>query len=77
MTSLSKYFWSLKEKNKTPTVKWKLIKKARICNSLYAPCYLCLNEKFEIIRFKNKTDFSNQRYELTVNCEHRYKFNLL
>lgn len=77
MTSLSKYFWSLKEKNKTPKVKWKLIRKARTCNSLYAPCYLCLNEKLEIIRFKNKTDLLNQRYELTVNCKHRLKFNLV
>lgn len=77
MTSLSKYFWNLKDKNKTPTIKWSLVTKARTCNSLYTPCYLCLNEKFEIIRFKNKADLLNQRYELTVNCKHRYKFNLV
>lgn len=75
-TSLSKYCWSLKEKNKTPTVKWNLIRRAHTCNSLYTPCYLFLNEKLEIIKFK-KINLLNQRKGLTVNCRHKLSFNKL
>lgn len=56
-TSLFKYFWCLKETNKTPTVKWKLIlKKSRICRSLNDPCPLCLHEKLYIIKFLKNED---------------------
>lgn len=44
MTSLCKYFWELKYKNKTPKFKWKIIKLARTTTSLNETCFLSTGE---------------------------------
>lgn len=67
-----------REKNRTPTAKCKLLRKARTCNSLYAPCCLCLNEKIEIIRFKDRINLFNQgmKLPLRANIVHSLTCNI-
>lgn len=69
-TALSKYYWSLKEKHKTPQITWRLVKTAKVCNSLNSRCNLCLEEKVNIVSYKNKWKLLNSRSEIGVRCIH-------
>ena len=49
-TELSKYVWSLKNENKIPTIKWKILK-VIYSKTTSEFCKLCLMEKFYILNF--------------------------
>ena len=76
VTSLSKYYWELIGKGLTPTIKWKILRRAQTCRSLDSPCRLCLQEKIAIISFTNRTDLLNKREEVAIRCRHKEKFLL-
>ena len=74
-TSLSTYYWDLKEKNLTPKIKWKILKRANICNNLHGPCNLCLSERLSIINAKDINKVLNKRSEI-AECPHRWQLQL-
>ena len=70
-TSLATFYWKLKQKLLTPTIKWSIIKKTNTCSNLHGPCNLCLNEKLTIINARDITKLLNRRSEIAINCMHR------
>ena len=74
-TELSREFWEIKKHNGTAKITWKII---RICCS-YNPnskrCLLCLNEKYEIAKYKGN-NVSSKRTEIINTCRHRSKYKL-
>ena len=48
-TTLSAYFWKLKDKNITPSITWKVTKSAPAYNKISRRCLLCFHEKVAII----------------------------
>ena len=76
-TSLSSYVWDLKEKHSiTPSLKWSIIKHAKSFTNGSRNCPLCLQEKHEILFYKNKSELLNKRSELIAKCRHSNKFLL-
>ena len=74
-TTLSSYFWKMKDAGKNPKIKFRI---ARVIQS-YTPeigkCYLCTAEKVEIMRSDSKLTI-NKKNEIMGKCRHRPKFLL-
>ena len=52
-TTLSKYFWKLKDQGLTPSqIKWKIVGQSSTVNSVNGRCNLCIDEKISIIILK-------------------------
>ena len=49
VTTLSSYIWSLKNKNVSYSIKWKIIARGRAYSASTNKCNLCLKEKYFII----------------------------
>ena len=75
-TTLSSYVWEKKNAGIDCNIKWKVLKKARAYNSTSAKCYLCLEEKVEILKNYKKDNHLNKRSELFSICRHRKKWLL-
>ena len=76
-TSLSKYIWEMKDiHNKTPTLKWSIIKTVPTYSNILKKCALCLQEKFEIINYANQSELFNKRWEMFSKYHHASKFLL-
>ena len=54
-TTLSTYVWSLKANNILPSFKWSVVKKAKPYSNTTNSCPLCLQEKLEILCYKNNS----------------------
>ena len=74
-TELSKYIWSLKDKNAKDNIKWRKIKQASSYSNVTKRCNLCLWEKYFII-CKPEMASLNKRNELSSCCRHVRKFLL-
>ena len=74
-TELSKYIWSLKEKNIVYNIKWRKVKHARSYSNSSKRCNLCLWEKYFIICQPEMSTLNN-RSELMTTCRHSKKFLL-
>ena len=74
-TELSKYIWSLKDKNAKYSIKWRKIKQASSYSNVTKRCNLCLWEKYFII-CKPEMASLNKRNELSSCCRHVRKFLL-
>ena len=74
-TELSKYIWTLKQKNLPYNIEWKIMGKARAYDNRTKRCNLCTLEKFFII-YHNKMATLNKRSELISTCRHKNKFLL-
>jgi len=75
-TSLSSYVWELKERNVSPVLKWSILKYAHAYSNGSRQCNLCLQEKLEILNYKNKEELLNKRSEIIAKCRHSNKFLL-
>ena len=76
-TTLSTYFWNSKEKEKIdPILKWSILKSVPAYSNITKRCPLCLQEKFEILFYKNQGELLNKRSELISKCRHQNKFIL-
>ena len=77
-TALSQHIWEIKE-NPEPDIKWEILSKAkpRIAASPY--CFLCVEEKWHILKNNNNPNCLNKRSELTHRCvvfhRSRHKLN--
>ena len=74
-TELSKYIWSLKDKNIVYNIKWRKVKHARSYSNSNKRCNLCLWEKYFIICQPEMSTLNN-RSELMNTCRHSTKFLL-
>ena len=74
-TELSKYIWSLKDKNIVYNIKWRKVKHARSYSNSSKRCNLCLWEKYFIICQPEMSTLNN-RSELMNTCRHSTKFLL-
>ena len=75
-TPLSAEYWKIKEKNFTPTISWRVVKKAPAYTPETKKCRLCLTEKTEIACYPD-TNLLNKRTEVIAKCRHRKKHKLL
>jgi len=69
-TGLSKYVWELKEQNKSPSIKWSIVKKVN-SKPINNFCKLCLMEKLYIIKSLDNKDMLNKKSELISKCRHQ------
>ena len=74
-TELSKYIWSLKDRNIMYNIKWRKVKQARSYSNVSKRCNLCLWEKYFII-CRPEMSTLNNRSELISTCRHSKKFLL-
>ena len=72
-TELSNELWNIK--NNTPNIAWEILRKHQTYNPNIKRCYLCLNEKLEIARYKRR-NLLNKLSEIINKCRHRNKFAL-
>ena len=76
-TTLSTYIWDLKEKHPiTPSLKWSIVKHAKAYTNGSRKCHLCLQEKYEILKYPNEKELLNKRSEIMAKCRHMNKFLL-
>ena len=75
-TELSKYIWKLKAENVNYRIEWKILRKTSGYNKISKSCNLCLREKLEICKFKDKGTLLNKRNELVSKCRHENKYLL-
>ena len=74
-TTLSRYIWSLKDKNILYSVQWKIVSKSSSYSNSSKSCNLCLTEKYFII-FQPEMSSLNHRNELASTCLHRKNYLL-
>ena len=74
-TELSNELWSIKNNNYTPNIVWEILHKHQTYNPNTKRCFLCLNEKLEIARYKGH-NLLNKRSEIINKCRHQSKFAL-
>ena len=74
-TELSNELWSIKSNNYAPNIVWEILRKHQTYNPNTERCFLCLNEKLEIARYKRR-NLLNKRSEIINKCRHRNKFAL-
>ena len=68
-TELSKYIWSLKDRNILYNIKWRKVKQASSYSNVSKRCNLCLWEKCFII-CKPEMSTLNNRSELISACRY-------
>ena len=72
-TELAKYIWAIKSKGLNYSIQWKILKLTAGYSKISKSCNLCINEKIEICKFKNKRALLNKRSELVSKCRHENK----
>ena len=75
-TTLSKYFWNLKDRGLNPQIKLKIVRQYLTGNSFNGRYNWCIDEQINIINFKDLTLLHNERNELAFNCRHKSKLKL-
>ena len=73
-SELSKYVWSLKERNIVPHLEWQVIDRSNAYRAGSKKCNLCITEKLHINNGNERT--INKRSELVSKCRHENKFYL-
>ena len=76
-TALSTYFWDIREKEKIdPILTWSILKSVPGYSNITKRCQLCLQEKLEILCYKNPSELLNKKSELISKCRHQNKYIL-
>ena len=71
-TELSKYIWTLKHRNETQTIKWKIIQAISSKVKLNF-CKLCLTGKYYFVNTLGNPSWPNKRSDFVINCRHKRK----
>ena len=74
-TTLSKYYWQLKDQGKNPSVSYSIIRVAPSYTPESGRCSLCTAEKLEILK-SDQSKIVNSRNEIMAKCRHKAKFKL-
>ena len=69
-TQLSKWIWGIKERGNEWNIEWSLGEEKKVFRRDTGRCYLCLEEKIQILEEK-KESLLNSRRELFVRCPHK------
>ena len=72
-TELSKYVWSLRENNKKPSIKWKIVKIV-YSKATSSFCKLCLTEKLFILNTLGDDNCLNKKHNLLINATIRINY---
>ena len=72
---LLKKYWEMKIFGSTPSVKWKILQKARLYKIGNTKFDLCVSKKLNLDKIKDKQLF-NKRTEFITKCWHKLKFTL-
>ena len=76
-TTLSKYIWEIRDKYaEEPTLKWSIVKRVALYSIIMKICMLCLQEKFEIVKYPRPDQLLNKRSELVSKRCHANKYLL-
>jgi hypothetical protein len=75
-TELSKHIWTLKENNQDYIIEWSVLQHAISYTGESKRCNLCLEEKFCILKDKNKDNLLNKRSEIFGKCCHKNRFQV-
>ena len=77
-TTLSQYYWTQKDDNKQPTIKFEILQQTRPYLPGTRKCSLCTAERQHILAHNknNPAHCLNSRSELTTTCRHRSKWKL-
>ena len=75
-TELSKYLWSLQDRNEKYSIKWSIVQHATPYNPATKRCNLCLAEKYHIMKAP-RTITLNKCSELISKCRHKDKYKLM
>ena len=67
---------TFKKQKIIPKLSWSILKTAPAYNNISKKCPLCMQEKFEIITYKNPDELLNKKSELISTCRHKRKFML-
>ena len=68
-TELSTFLWKLKEDDIGYNLKWRVIDKGKLFNTVTKVCSLCTTEKYNLIH-KPELGSLNERDELGTHCRH-------
>ena len=71
-TELSKYVWELKNENKIPFIKWRILKKV-YAKPRFNYCKLCLMEKLYINNSIGDEKLLNKQSAFASKCRHQSK----
>ena len=74
-TTLSTYFWKLRDIGKNPSVSFSSIRVVPSYTPEYGKCRLCTAEKVEILN-SDQSLFTNKRQEILSVCRHKKRFKL-
>ena len=72
-TELSNEIWRIKNSGHHPKVKWEIVKKCVPYNPQTKRSLLCLNEKLEIVAYKEQ-NLLNKRNEIVSKYRHQLKY---
>ena len=77
-TTLSRCIWETRDKYaEEPTLKWSIVKWVPSYSNITKRCMLCLQGKFEIIKYPRPGELLlNKRSELVSKCRHTNKYLL-
>ena len=76
-TKLSGHIWDIKESGESRyKIKWSVVKQTHGYNRVSKTCDLCLNEKLEILNYKDRDKLLNSRSEVVSKCRHFNKYLL-
>ena len=76
-TTLFKYIWEIRDKYvEEPNLKWSIVKRVPSYSNIMKRGRLCLQEKFEIIKYPRPHELLNKRSELVSKCHHANKYLL-
>ena len=74
-TTLSSYFWKMKDEGRNPAIKFSVIRTVKSYTPEMGKCALCVAEKLEILNTDPST-ITNSRNELMSSCRHKTSFLL-
>ena len=60
----------------TPKIQWKILKTSITSSCFDGRCYLCLEEKIQIMLYFDPVNLLTQRCDLIARCRHKNKFRL-
>ena len=73
-TELSKYVWSLNDRQVRHTINWRLIDSTDVYDPTKRRCGLCSREKYHILK---EEGILNRRSELVAKCRHEREFKVI
>ena len=72
-SALSEHYWNMKDRGLEPSIRFSVLRKQKVYSPETKKCFLCIQEKMELIKVLDNPDNVNKKSELMGYCLHRYK----